>query len=354
MKNFFKEIILPYLALCVFVLCAFAVNCKGSPVETRFYFAGAYKLTEILPSLCTNCRLDVPAEFSDLEIFLSVSSQDKKDLQKSVKSALSGMGYNAIITDKLIKIEKKEIRLVPYVSCLDTNLYEIPENTYKLRRYSDSLKCDSRISSLKETQIIKDSLLSVPALPYLSYKLRYVTLYKKFADRMGVDWSEILASGSLRTYPKIYDKWAIVANETNDTTFSIREISFSFDSSFALNWGSEKQIETSTTIQDGFLTSEKEWRKYGVQINLTATDSRIKMDYTFRNDDETSLNGGVGGSKNDTLKVYGDYTNKVLNSSGVPIISRIPFIGNLFKVESVVKEIARFELYLIPIQNSSK
>ena len=171
---------------------------------------------------------------------------------------------------------------------------------------------------------------------------------------MGVDWSEILASGSLRTYPKIYDKWAVVANETNDTTFSIREISFSFDSSFALNWGSEKQIETSTTIQDGFLTSEKEWRKYGVQINLTATNSRIKMDYTFRNDDETSLNGGVGGSKNDTLKVYGDYANKILHSDGLPLLQNIPIFGNFFKVEVTEKEIARFELYLIPVEKSSK
>lgn len=354
MKKFFKEIIAPYIALAVFVIVAMAVNAKAQPIGTKFYFSGAYKLTEILPALCENCRLDVPPEFSETEIFLAVKSQEKKDLQSAVKSALAGLGYRATITNKLIKIEKSEIKLVPYVSCLDTNLYEIPENSYKLRNYADSLKCFTHKLNEQSRKEKEDSLKAILPLDFKSYKLRYVTLYKKFADKMGVDWNEILMSGDLRSYPKIYDKWSIIANETNDTTFSVREISFTFDSTFSLDWGSEKQYEKSTSITDGILTTEKEWRKYGVQINLSANRTKVKLEYTFRNDDETTLSGQAVGTHVDTLKVYGDYANKILHSDGLPIIQRIPIIGNFFKVEKTEKENARFELYLIPVEKSSK
>lgn len=354
MKKFFKEIILPYLALCIFVLTALAVNVKAQPIGTNFYFSGAYKLTEILPALCENCRLDVPSEFSDMEIFLSVKSQEKKDLQKAVKSALAGLGYRATITNKLIRIEKDEVKQVPYISCLDTNLYEIPEYTYKLRRQADSLKCYTNKLTAENRKVIDDSIKAVLPLEFHSYKLRYVTLYKKFADKMGVDWNEILASGNLTKYPRIYDKWSIIANETNDTTFSVRELSFAFDSSFTLDWGSEKQIEKSVTITDGILTTEKEWRKYGVQIEVTAHEKRVKLEYTFRNDDETTLSGQAVGESLDTLKVYGDYANKILHSDGLPLLQNIPIFGGFFKVEKTEKEVARFELYLIPIDKSSK
>lgn len=354
MKKFLKEIVAPYIALAVFVIVAMCVNAKAQPIGTKFYFSGAYKLTEILPALCENCRLDVPPEFSDTEIFLAVKSQEKKDLQNAVKSALAGLGYRATITNKLIRIEKDETKLVPYVSCLDTNLYEIPETSYKLRKYADSLKCITHKLSESERKKTEDSLRAIPPLVFHSYKLRYITLYKKFADKMGVDWNEILASGDLRKYPRIYDKWSIIANETNDTTFSVRELSFAFDSSFTLDWGSEKQIEKSVTISDGLLTTEKEWRKYGVQIEVTAHDSRVKLEYTFRNDDETTLSGQAVGGNLDTLKVYGDYANKILHSDGLPLLQNIPIFGNFFKVENTEKEIARFELYLIPVEMSSK
>lgn len=354
MKKVFKEIIAPYIALAVFVIVAMCVNAKAQPIGTKFYFSGAYKLTEILPALCENCRLDVPPEFSDTEIFLAVKSQEKKDLQNAVKSALAGLGYRATITNKLIRIEKTEIKLVPYVSCLDTNLYEIPENTYKLRKYSDSLKCVTHKLTEIQRKEKDDSLKAVQPLEFHSYKLRYVTLYKKFADKMGVDWNEILASGDVRKYPRIYDKWSIIANETNDTAFSVRELSFAFDSSFVLDWGNEKQIEKSVTISDGILTTDKEWRKYGVQINVTAHDKRVKLEYTFRNDDETTLSGQAVGGNLDTLKVYGDYANKILHSDGLPLLQNIPIFGNFFKVENTEKEIARFELYLIPVEMSSK
>ena len=72
---------------------------------------------------------------------------------------------------------------------------------------------------------MKDSLANIPPLNFGHYELRYA-YSKSFTDKLGLEWSNILAEGNLHNRFKIFDDWRLFATENNDTTYNERRLIF--------------------------------------------------------------------------------------------------------------------------------
>ena len=149
-----------------------------------------------------------------------------------------------------------------------------------------------------------------------------------------------------------FDSWTSAAVESNDTSFSYRSVSFALDSSIVLNWGTEEQAQLRTFNDNGIISTEYEWRKYGLEITIKGPKfTGSPLDYVFREKDAntTILSGSVVGSPGDTLVISGDYQQMRDINRGVPGLSRIPFffVCSFSEVDKVAEN-RKFYIYLIP------
>ena len=227
---------------------------------------------------------------------------------------------------------------------------------------SDKLLCRERdsLQALAREKAVIDSIRldssRAAKLDFANYQLRYYSYNKSFTDKLGVSWGSVLAAGNLHDKIKFFDDWQIIAQQTNDTTYTARTVEFSVDSLLSLDWGSEEQTLKQSFVNDGVTTSNYEWRKYGLLVVVKRDGRRVKMDYVFRDKDNSVsvLQGSVIGVDGDTLRLVGDYTLNRQVQTGVPFFSSIPVLGELFKTTSVVNDKRAFELYLLPKEPKSK
>lgn len=300
--------------------------------------------------------MSLPPEYLQTELVLSVSTDDKKKVWSALVSASRANGWELTKNGNSLKAEplQNDGNLV-YISCLTNDVVNVPKYIYHYSKKSDSLKCAQRDSlTLRET-FIKDSLLRLPALPFVNYELRYYSFNKGFADKMGVSWRDILAKGDLKSIPTFYDSWAIYADETQDTSFNYRSLFFSLDSTLSIDWGTEEQTLLRSYNDNGIVTSDYEWRKYGIILKIERVGQRVKLSYTLRDRDNSTsvLQGSAVGIVGDTLYIQGNYntSRKVIN--GVPFLSTVPFIGRLFSTEDVQRDSKNFNLYLLPVEQKN-
>ena len=115
-------------------------------------------------------------------------------------------------------------------------------------------------------------------------------------------------------------------------------------------------MSSMTFVNDGVTTSDYEWRKYGLLISVKRDGKRVKMDYVFRDKDNSVsvLQGSVIGQEGDTLRLFGHYNSSRNVETGVPFISSVPILGNLFKTTQNVIDNRAFELYLLPTEKAVK
>lgn len=350
MKNLFKKnwSLLYILAIIVFFVIGYN-RAYAQDLGTKYYFSGVYSPAEILPAYCENCSLNLPAEYLDIKLVMSVKTNNVNQLWQALVNASLANDWQLIkdknkITAKPIKAPEESIY---YISCLDSSVHLVNKNAYNLYLQSDSIKCASR-DSLQQFKI--DSLGKIKPLDYKKYRLKYYSFTKSFTDKLGVSWNEILARGTLHTKPKIFDEWALYATETNDTSFTYRELTFSLDSAINIDWGSEEQTLKATYVNDGILYNEYEWRKYGLIIDIKRQDKNLKLSYIFR--DKSSniqlLQGQAIGLENDSLNLDGVYNFSYEKTLGVPFISQIPLIGRLFSTTQNITDSRQFQIFLIP------
>lgn len=330
----------------------------------QYEYRGVYTAQQVFTNLCESCYLELPAEFLQTNLVLSVKTNDEKVLNKAITSAAKGNGWVLSRRGTLWHAEplQNDGNLV-YLSCISNEPVNVPKYLYWYAVKSDSIRCvkrDSlqRLNDSLHLQAVErariDSLrrdsISRLRLDFKSYRLKYYAYSKSFSDRYGVEWSSLLASGNLRGKLELFDDWRLIASQINDTTFTSRMVEFSVDSSLALDWGSEEQTLKQTFVNDGITTQDYEWRKYGILINVRRDGQRVRMDYVFRDKDNSVsvLQGSVIGLEGDTLRLVGEYSVSRNVQSGVPFLSSIPLLGNLFKVDNAVVDNRAFELYLLP------
>lgn len=348
-RSFRPRSILPYIGIILLFVCVWKVDAE----QPLYQFSGVYSVGEVLPSYCSDCALSLPSEYLDMQLVLSVRTDDRDALFTALKSASLANGWKLTKQGKSIKATKDEDKGRIYLSCWDSLVHRVPSDEYRLRLQSDSIKCLARDNAYR-LSLTPPSAPTEP-LSFQKYRLEYVAFNKTFSDRMGVKWQEVLARGNLKSRPTFYDSWQLQAIESNDTNFTIRTIEFSLDTSITVDWGNEKQVPERTFSQDGgVVTTSYEWRKYGLSVFVKKDDRRIKLDYTIRNDDNGTLTGKAVGSSFDSLALNGNYRYTQRYTEGVPFLSRIPFLGYLFSVQTFNTDYKHFEIYLYPIYQSEE
>lgn len=348
------------LSILLFLLALFAVRASAS----NFEYKGLYSVETVLINYCKDCYLELPPDYLKSEIVLSVDTDDEKSFFKAVQASSNGIGWNLTrLKSGRLKAEPLEnVGNMVFISCMDNTPHNVPKYLYSASVKADKIQCGIRdsLQRMAQERAYRDSVrrdsISRQRLDFKGYRLKYFAYSKSFSDRYGVEWSQLLASGNLRGKLDLFDDWRIFASETNDTTFTARMVEFSVDSSLSLDWGSEEQTLKQTYINDGVTTQDYEWRKYGLLINVRRDGQRVRMDYVFRDKDNSVsvLQGSVIGLEGDTLRLVGDYSVSRNVSSGVPFISSVPILGNLFKVENTIVDNRAFELYLLPQEKAVK
>lgn len=344
-----------YIVLMLLVIYGLNSKVWGSPDFPDFQFKGVYSSQNVLVQYCDNCWLSLPAEYLQSDLVLSISTDDKKKVFSALQNASRANGWELIKNGNVLKAEpiQNDGNLV-FISCLSDDVVNVPKYLYHYSRKSDSLKCLKRDSLALLERLKRDSLLSIPALPFVDYELRYYSFSKSFSDKMGVSWRDILASGNLKRVPSFYDSWALYADENKDTTFNYRSLFFSLDSSLSIDWGTEEQTLQRSYNDNGIITNDYEWRKYGIILKIERSGERVKMSYILRDKDNLTsvLQGSAGGNVGDTLFIQGNYNVSRSVVNGVPFLADIPFIGRLFSVEDVENESKNFNLFLIPTRKN--
>ena len=101
---------------------------------------------------------------------------------------------------------------------------------------------------------------------------------------------------------------------------------------------------------NGVVTNDYEWRKYGLIVQLSKDTARVRLSYIFRDKEQniSVLQGSAVGGLSDTLRVYGQYNTRRVVNTGFPLLSSIPVLKYLFSTEQVLTDTKHFELYLIP------
>lgn len=344
------------LVICVilFLIALFSVRASA----TNFEYKGVFPVQVVMMNICEDCFLELPTDFLKSEFVLSVSTDDEKTLYKALQTSSRAIGWE-LTRSKSGKFTAEPLQNVGnmvFISCMDNTPHNVPKYLYSASVQADKIQCAKRdsLANVLNEKVKLDSIradsLSKLRLDFKGYQLKYFSYSKSFTDKLGVEWSSLLASGNLHNKLKIFDDWRLVATQTNDTSFNERSVVFSVDSSLSLDWGSEEQTIKTTYVNDGVTTSDYEWRKYGLLINVRRDGKRVKMDYVFRDKDNSIsvLQGSVIGNEGDTLRLVGNYNSSRQIETGVPFLSSVPLLGELFKSSQSVIDNRAFELYLLP------
>lgn len=353
MKTADRNIAVCMVALAVLLL---VMRCEAQQYE----YKGVYPAQAVFTNLCENCFLELPAEFLQTNLVLSVSTDKLKTLERALVSSAKSAGWQLQKQGSTWRAEpsQNEGNLV-FMSCMTNEPMNVPKYLYTYAVRSDSMKCAERErerarqdSLLSAEQHRKDSLAQV-RLPFKNYQLRYYSFTKNFTDKLGVEFNGIIAHGNLHDKFHWFDDWKMHASETDDTTFTYRQVNVSFDSVLNVDWGTEEQtLKTTFTTSNGVVNADYEWRKYGLIVTLKKDDKRVHMSYVFRDKEQniSVLQGSAVGDLGDTLVVTGQYTTKREVTIGIPFLCRVPFLKYLVSTERVLTDIKEFELYLVPTE----
>lgn len=330
----------------------------------QYEYRGVYPAQAIFTNLCENCFLELPAEFLQTSLVLSVSTDKVKTLEKALVSSAKSAGWLLTKRGNTWSAEpvQNEGSLV-FISCLTDEPVNVPKYLYTYAVRSDSIRCARRDSVKRVQDSItllekhRNDSLSLIRLPFGNYELRYYSFTKNFADKLGMEFNGIIAEGNLHDKFKIFDDWKLHASETNDTSFTYRQINVAFDSSLSVDWGTEEQtLKTTYVTSNGVVNSDYEWRKYGLIVTMKKDTSRVLLSYVFRDKEQniSVLQGSAVGGLGDTLMVSGEYTTNRSVTIGIPFLSSIPVLKYLFSTEQVLTDIKHFELYLIPTERRDR
>lgn len=302
-----------------------------------FEFSGVYTWGEVITSLCREgwCRTQLPKEFYNLSVPLSVYEHNFNDAFKALSMQAKADGYRLTKTGKkkpfVVSAELDVDRSATYISCLDTAVHSVP--SVDLYRYvrADSIRCAARDGIVP----VSDSSLSV-----VRYRVNFYVVSSTFLQTIGVDWTSIWASGDLTSMPKFITDWTLRAVSSDDSTAEFRSIEVDLDSSTTLHWGSQKKEEKSTVVySNGVAQNDYEWKDYGLTLSLMRVPSGIRAEYQLAQRDENNsiLSGSFGGSGSYNITTFGVYDSYQHIVTGIPFLRSIPVIGLLFGRDGIDK-----------------
>lgn len=354
------------MALLLLVLAVSAsANDKTPPVDERpmppfeFELSGVFTWGEVITNLCRGgwCRSQLPREFYEMKVPLSVYEHDFENAFKALSMQARADGYVLRKKGSRLPIhvyaELDEEKSLSYVSCVDTTVKTVPVRDYRKYVYADSLKCLSkgqknRLDSLKS---YNDSLV----VPSSRYRVSFYVVSSSYVQSLGVDWTVIWARGDLVHLPSFITDWTLKAVADQDTSAEFRSVELDVDTMATLHWGSQRKEEKSiVTYSNGVSQQDYEWKNYGLTLSLSRSKKGgIRGEYTLAQRDENNsvLSGNFGGGDvdQDSIVAYGVYDSYQVKHVGVPFLSSVPLLGNLFGYETTdkVKSFFVIEIYKV-------
>ena len=177
----------------LFVIILFVITCPKSFAQD-FQYKGIYTAEQVFTTYCDSCYLELPAEYLQTNLVLSVQTNDKKTFERALIAASRGNGWTLSKRGSSWRAEPEQNNgNLVYISCLTNEPVNVPKYLYHWAIKSDSIKCYMRNleqakqdSLYKLEQIKQDSLykindsLSKIKLSYIQYELRYYSFTKKF------------------------------------------------------------------------------------------------------------------------------------------------------------------------------
>ena len=304
-----------------------------------FEFSGLYTWGEVITSLCAGgwCRVQLPREFYNLSVPLSVFENSFDDAFKalSMQALADGFILRKIGKEKPYKlvVTPDQDKTLSYISCLDTLVKNVPSRDLQKYKYSDSLKCYSRAMRLDSIRLAS---LSVDSSS-VRFRVSFYVVSSSFVQSLGIQWTDIFSHGDLFNVPELITNWTFRAVADDDSLAEYRSLEIDLDSSASIHWGSQAKEEKSTVVyNNGVSQTDYEWRDFGLTLDITRTRKHgVKVDYKLAQRDENNsvLRGRFGGGGSDSVLTYGVYDSFVYSSVGVPFLSSVPLLGNLFKYD---------------------
>lgn len=179
----------------------------------------------------------------------------------------------------------------------------------------------------KRKQHLLDSLSAVhDTLENKSVTIEYLEIGKSIAERIGFSYSEYIGSAKFWDYTDLFSV-TIQARDIGDTTFIYRTYTTQYDSSLHVFWGgSRDKIKQSNVTSNGVISNNYVTESYGLTFDL----DNYHYSYTHASDYEHSISGS-GKLSPGVNRIFGAFQRTYTLETGLPVLSRIPFLGALFR-----------------------
>ncbi len=325
-------------------------------VVPDYAFSGFYSWGEVLAMLCERgkCRLSLPTDFYGLHVPLAIYEKDFKSAFRALKLQASADGWDLTLSGKTLSARRSIAvdSAYTFVSCLDSSVVSVPRRDWQTYVRSDSLRCLSMHEKERfhadSVKHYKDSLLH--GYDLRNYQLEYYSYSSMLLEQWGIKWSDVLASGDFFSKPDIPLGWAIQAMGTMDSLFVFRSVQFRIDSTLSLTWGNTASEMDKVFNDNGVVTTSYADKDYGMTINLQRSENRLKIDYSFTQNDDTKqkISGASSALLGDTLLVVGYYKSRNNDYRYVPFLGHVPVLGYLFRWREYTDDVKFFVLRCIP------
>ena len=173
-----------------------------------------------------------------------------------------------------------------------------------------------------------DSLANIKpdTLDNKSVTIEYLEIGKSIAERIGFSYSEYIGSAKFWDYTDLFSV-TIQARDIGDTTFIYRTYTTQYDSSLHVFWGgSRDKIKQSNVTSNGVISNNYVTESYGLTFDL----DNYHYSYTHASDYEHSISGS-GKLSPGVNRIFGAFQRTYTLETGLPVLSRIPFLGALFR-----------------------
>lgn len=295
-----------------------------------FKYYGAFKNIDVLNDYCNEvgCSVIAPNDFHNGEITLSIMDTSTENFYQSLKSAYDVNGWKLQKKRNKIYVAGDTIQMKTFLD------YSGMVRTVPLTEYYSWKKKDS--IEYKRIQDTKDSLKRITdrndSLKKIDHvQIIYAIVSNSYLQNLGTSWGKPLLQGNPE--PSYMLNWMLHLDETKDTLYDYRNVTIDMDTAAQISWG---QIVTETIINesDKQLVTTKQDKKYGFTIQINEkNDSNLVLNWDYFAPPPSDYSTGTVTGRglvcaSGGIDIYGKTT------TGIPVISRIPVLGWLFRFES--------------------
>ena len=301
------------------------------------------------------CRTALPREFYAMEVPISIYETSFDNAFRALRMQALADGYVLTKSGREkpydVSVRSKKDEESAYISCVDSSVHIVPTIYLETYRKADALKCKGMVQN--------DSawMDSVRVVPLDRFRINFYVVSSMFLDNYGVDWTALWANGNLWSTPHLISDWALKAVASGDTLSEFRSIEIDIDSSASLHWGSQLREEKSTYQTGETVRTDYDYHDYGLTIDLTrSVKGGIRGEYKLAQRDEMNsiIEGNFGGGGSDSVSTHGVYDAYTWSESGVPFLSTVPILGNLFSIKKREKVKSFFIIEIVQLKKIVK